>query len=274
MSSPRTPSAGLLDSFVGRIFFYHQIYRLRPTSPDALTENAGLYGVFQLGELLGQAIDGLRSDTLRCVKIGKSEKSVRGRIREEYFGTSQRAAIPRRLVGDALIGRAISAQRTFAGFASDSLCDIRELWNSGASPSEAIRSQSALAQKFSLLTSRDVTQLESPVEDAVTAYMNNFRFIGISAEPEDLLKIEDAANSLLRDVAELDPPSSDWLGKYSSRDAVRIHGLWATVGVTKKYLPYATHECDSKRTDDRGRTVADWLFRLGGLIDKEMVASH
>ncbi|HWP56829.1 MAG TPA: hypothetical protein VNL14_02960 [Candidatus Acidoferrales bacterium] len=268
----RSPSAGVLDPLVGRAFFYHRIYRLRPALPGALKRNAGLYAVLQQGEILGQSIDGLPPDTLTCVKIGMSDVSVRERILSQYFGKNQRAAIPRRLVGDALIGRAMSDHQEFGGFASASLCDVRALWNTGTSPSEAICRQNTIARKFNLLTSADLTHFELTVELATTVYMNNFRFIALSANPQDVSKIENAANSLLRDVAEVDPSSLTWLGKYSSRDAIRKYGLWATVGVTRKCRPYATHECDLKGTDDQGRPVADWLLRLRDLIDKELAA--
>ena len=267
-----SPSAGVLDPLVGRAFFYREIYRLRAGLPDALTRNAGLYAVLQKDELLGKSIGGLPLDTLRCMKIGMSEVSVRERILAQYFGKNQRAAIPRRLVGDALMGRAMSDHQEFAGFPLASLCEVRALWNAGTSPSEAIRCQSAIAQKFNLVTSSDLTHFELAAEIAVTAYMNDFRFISLSASPEDMSIIEDAANSLLRDIAEVDPSSFTWLGKYSSRDAIRKYGLWATVGVTKNYLPYATHQCDLKGTDDQGRPVADWLLRLRDLIDKELAA--
>jgi hypothetical protein len=269
-----SPSAGVLDPLVGRAFFYQQIYRLRPALPEALTRNPGLYAVLQERELLGQLIDGLPPDTLRCTKVGMSGVSVRGRILSQYFGNNQRAAIPRRLVGDALVARAMNEHKEFAGFALASLCDVRALWNAGTSPSEAIRRQGAIAREFSLVTSRDLTDFELPLELAVTTSMNNFRFIAISAKPEDVSKIEDAANSLLRDVAEVDPASCTWFGKYSSRDTIRKYGLWATVGVTKKYHQYATHKCDLKGTDDQGRPVADWLLRLRDLIDMELSAGR
>jgi len=265
------PPAGVLDPLVGRAFFYQQLYRLRPALPDELTINAGLYAVLEQGEMLGKSIDDLLPNTLRCVKIGMSCASVRDRILQ-YLGKNQRAAILRRLVGDALIGRAMSENREFAGFALDSLCDVRAFWNTGASPSKAICCQNAIARKFNLLTSGDLMHFESPVERRVTAYMGNFRFIALSANPEDISKIEDAANSLLRDVADVDPLSSNWLGRYSSREATRKYGLWATVGVTKKYRSYATHECALKGTDNQGRPVADWLLRLRDLIDKELAA--
>ncbi|MGH7845531.1 MAG: hypothetical protein ACREQW_10225 [Candidatus Binatia bacterium] len=267
-------SAGALDPLVGRAFFYQQIYHLKPALPDALTTNPGLYAVLQEGELLGELIGGLPPDTLRCTKIGMSDVGVRERIFCQYFGKNQRAAIPRRLVGDALIGRAMKAHKEFAGFGLTSLNDVRALWNEGTSPSEAICGKNAVAQRFNLVTSRDLTDFELPLELAVTTYMNDFRFIAFSAKPEDVTKIEDAANSLLRDVADVDPSSCTWIGKYSSRDAVRKYGLWATVGVTRKYRPYATHECDLKGTDDQGRPVADWLLRLRDLIDKELSAGR
>jgi hypothetical protein len=263
-------SAGVLDPLVGRAFFYQQIYRLRPALPEALTRNPGLYAVLHEGELLGELIGGLPPDTLRCTKIGMSDVSVRERILCQYFGKNQRAAIPRRLVGDALIGRAMKDHKEFAGFALASLNDVRALWNAGTSPSEAIRGKSAIARRFNLVTPHDLTDFELPLELAVTAYMNDFRFIALSAKPEDVSKIEDAANSLLRDVADVDLSSCTWIGKYSSRDAIFQYGLWATVGVTKKYRRYATHDCDLKGTDDQGRPVADWLLRLRDLIDKEL----
>jgi len=101
--------------------------------------------------------------------------------------------------------------------------------------------------------------------------MNAFQFVGVTCEPSDISEIEDAANSLLRDVARLDASSSEWLGRYSSRESVHKYGLWAVNGVTRKYRPYASHSHNLDARDDENRLVADWLVKLRSLIDEEVL---
>jgi len=266
----RSHQAGPLDAAAGREFFYRQFYRLRLTCAEELPEEPGLYGVFEDGQSLGQAIGGLAQEALRCVKVGMSEDSIRQRIQKQYYGGKQRAAVTRRHVGDALIGRAIELSEDFAGFPVNTLGDVRKIWNAGTSPSEAIQKQSGPAARFHLSHPSDLTRFEAPIEKAVTAYMQSFRFIGVTARAADIAQIEHAANSLLRDVAHVDPPSPGWLGRYSRRAAIRTYGLWAVKGVTRSYTPYASHSAELGGQDEQGRPVSDWLNRLRGLIDVQI----
>ncbi len=275
---PRAPRRSLhtaaLDVSAGREFFYRQLYRLELTSAEQLPQEPGLYGVFEEGVSLGQEIEGIPQEAPRCVKVGMSKKgTIRSRIHGQYYGGMHRAAVTRRHVGDALIGRAIELREDFAGFPLSSLEEVRKIWNAGTSASDAIKKESEPAARFKVSHSSDLTRFEAPIEEAVTAYMERFRFIGVVADPEDIAQIEDAANSLLRDVAHLDPPPPGWLGSYSRGSAIRTYGVWAVQGVTRSYAPYETHCAESGYHDDEGRLVSDWLGRLHALIDLQMQTS-
>jgi hypothetical protein len=264
-----------LDPLVGRDFFYRQIYRLLPAKAEDLSVAAGLYMVLERGQVLGRPIEGLPIDTLRCVKVGMTNRCMRDRIHDEYFGSNQREAAPRRHVGDALIGQALKHSQSFAGFAPEFLSGVRALWNAGTSPSEAISCKRDLARKFNLDASSDLRKFETSIEQEVTNYMHRFLFIAIGACSEDIWEIEDRANSLLRDVAEVDfsevdPSSLEWLGSYSSREAIQKYGLWAVKGVTRKYRPYVEHSSKRGGADDQGRPIADWLVRLRELVDRQV----
>jgi len=269
---PDSPSQPL-DSSVAREFLYSQLYRLSLRGPSELRDEPGLYAVFEDGQHLGASIGGVPHTALRCVKFGMANgQSIRRRVKGQYFGRSHRAATTRKLVGDALIGRAIQEEVEFAGLGSNKLADLRLIWNTGTKDQKVIDRQPNLARTFGLHTPQDVREFESPVEQEVTAFMRRMRFIAIPASTVDIEKIENAANSLLSDVSHVDSATPDWLGVYSDRIPVRQRGLWASDGVEggRYYKPYRTHPAQLGAVDDQGRPIADWLLRVWELIDAEV----
>jgi hypothetical protein len=266
------------DLGIGREYFYRQINRLDYVNSEGLDDipnEAGLYAVFQEGEKLVTQIVGLPEDTLRCVKIGMSKKSLKKRLKQFIKG-NHNGYVARMHIGDALIGKAIANKdQEFLSIKYDNLENIRSLWNiNSISLKKMIKDN--ICKKISDLKINNVKQLQQKfdkLEQEVNSYLKPFKFIIIPCSQKAITQVEDKANSFLRDTTtEYDYPSELWLGRYSSNETIRQYGLWAVDGVQDagrhKYLPYVNHPADRNYHNENDEAIADWLGSLKGIIDQ------
>ncbi len=86
--------------------------------------------------------------------------------------------------------------------------------------------------------------MEQPIEKVVSETLGAMELLWIPIEdatgPGSLRGyIERNAIALLSNYrgSAIDPPSSDWLGKFSNRDKVRQSGLWNSNHVDEDYEP-------------------------------------
>ena len=101
------------------------------------------------------------------------------------------------------------------------------------------------AAATTLNTARNILKAkEQPVEEAVSAYLRRLPFLWLPVLDEpgsESLRgyIERNAIALASDVAKtpIDPPSPVWLGSHSSREKVRLSGLWNQRHVDEVYEP-------------------------------------
>jgi hypothetical protein len=79
---------------------------------------------------------------------------------------------------------------------------------------------------------KETRNLEYPLEQAVSAYIGAMPFIWAAVpnagDGNDRGFLERNAIALLSNLAKdpVDPPSKDWLGLWSTREAVKASGLW------------------------------------------------
>ena len=167
----------------------------------------------------------------RVVRVGthalveRSRSTLRQRLGQHRGSASgrgnHRGSIFRSLIGQALLARGDLPPCTSWGVKS-----------TAAKASEALG------------MSRDALAIaEAPVEHAVTPHIGAMPFlwldIGDDPGPRSLRgEIERNAIALLSDYgrAPLDPPSPQWLGKFSNRVLVRKSGLW------NQHYVEATHD--------------------------------
>ncbi|WP_375431119.1 DUF6884 domain-containing protein [uncultured Friedmanniella sp.] len=191
--------------------FYQQISRLiktqGPTPLWQLSETTlperGVYYFFEPSEArwTGQ---------LRVVRVGthgvsiNAKSSMRGRLRThlgtQAGGGSHRSSVFRRHVGDALSNRTPTLANSS--------------WGLGQTATTSVRSN------------------ESLLESEVSKFMREtlVSWVSVSDTPSassDRAYLEQNSISLLSTVGPtFDPPSPGWLGTASSREAIRLSGLW------------------------------------------------
>jgi hypothetical protein len=178
----------------------------------------GVYFFFEAGET--RSDDDAKS---RVVRVGthalkpSSATSLWRRL-SRHKGThsngggNHRGSIFRLLIGDAMMRRS-----------PENVCPT---WGQGAS------------------APADVRASEQQLERLVSAYIGSMPFLCLSVEDEpgpDSLRgfIERNAIGLLSNYhrIHLDPTSSGWLGRLSSREQVRASGLWNNHHVDKQHDP-------------------------------------
>jgi hypothetical protein len=150
---------------------------------------------------------------------------------------------------------------------------MRQIWNIGNSNTDALRKKPDVAGRLKINNSGELKKKEMLIEENVSTYLEEFRFIIIPCSQDAITQIEDKANSFLRDTTtEYDHPSVLWLGRYSSNETIRQNGLWAVDGVQDagrhKYLPYVNHPANENCLNENGKVIADWLGLLKGIIDQ------
>lgn len=186
----------------------------------------GVYFFFEPGEFRTDSGTGLR-----VVRVGthalreRSASSLWGRLSQHRGSGSglgnHRGSIFRLLVGEAILAT-----------------DGREVpsWGQCSSRSEA-------AAKMGLAPT-ELRTAEDPVELEVSQLMGSFEVLWMDVSdnpsPESARgQIEKNSIALLANfgLPAIDAPSTQWLGRYSSRDAVRQSGLWNNNHVRETYDP-------------------------------------
>ena len=249
----------------GRSLFYQLVDRCPLVEPRLLPERPGLYFVFEVGEKRSG------SERLRCVKVGKSTgngRTIKKRIVREYFGKSHRAASVRMFVGDAILDVALRRRDGSEEMQLEQVSQLRTLWNVGGSPRKAVKV--SVSNGFPWTSRESLRAAELPIEEAVTQYLQRFRFIGVPMSDVSAATIEHRANSLVSDCAEIDSPSVDWLGHSSNRQPVFQRGMWASEGVQfgrRHYVPYHLQPTCLLADPTGNDTNESWLGLLGDCID-------
>ena len=169
---------------------------------------------------------------LRVVRVGThglktpSHSTLWGRL-SQHRGTSRgsgnhRGSIFRLLLGIALVRRE----------------DI------GLPPSWGVGGDPGVAARRLGLGRADVKSAEADLEARVSRYLGDmpFLWLGVGDEPGPASQrglIERNAIALLSSYREPspDPPSVDWLGRFSDRERVRRSGLWNNNHVDEDYDP-------------------------------------
>lgn len=187
----------------------------------------GVYFFFEPGET--------RSDTgrgPRVVRIGThalkagGRATLRQRLRS-HRGTRSGSGNHRGSIFRSLVGQALLARDANTGCVS---------WGEKGNLSKAA---------VSLGQSRDVlARAEAPVEALVTRHLGRTTFLWIEINdhpgPESLRGfIERNAIALLSNYHRpvIDPPSSQWLGRFSDRDLVSNSGLWNQRHIAEAHDP-------------------------------------
>ena len=131
-------------------------------------------------------------------------------------GGNHRGSVFRHHVGTAFINR------------DDWPADQSRYWNRGSSAPKEIR------------------QVEKPVERAVSSYIRDMPFLWLKVDDEPGPNsrrgfIERNAIALLSNYHfpenPIDPPSTDWLGRWAKSEPISISGLWNVNHVTDMYDP-------------------------------------
>ncbi len=186
----------------------------------------GVYFFFEDGERRSHSGEGLRVARVGTHAVaGNQDTKFWGRLCQHRGSVvngcgNHRASVFRRLVGAAIKCR-------------DDLPDI-ESWGKGTSAIEAERKTGI---------PKDVLKAcERPLESTVSQYIRSMPFLWIAADdppgPEsNRAVIERNSVALLSNYAKnsLDPPSSHWLGSYSSHRKVKESGLWNNDYVNDRY---------------------------------------
>ena len=187
----------------------------------------GLYFFCEAGEE--------RSDSgteLRVVRVGThglkagSHSTLWGRL-SQHRGTSRGSGNHRGSIFRLLVGIAL-ARREGIG--------LPPSWGVGGDPGAAARRLG--------LGRADVKSAEADLEARVSRYIGDmpFLWLGVGDEPGPASQrglIERNAIALLSGYREPspDPPSVDWLGRFSDRERVRCSGLWNNNHVDEDYDP-------------------------------------
>ena len=193
---------------------------------DAMTlpmAGRGVYFFFEPGEHRQETGEGLRVVRVgtHALKSGASS-TLRGRLRQHggsrVGGGNHRGSIFRLLTGDALM---LSGRHPRCAS-----------WGSTKAAVAALTHPAALKGN------------ELPSEQAVSRHLatTSIVWLGIDDDPGPASLrgwIERNAIALLSNYGkpELDAPSSDWLGRHSSRARVRMSGLWNQNHVDESYDP-------------------------------------
>ena len=114
--------------------------------------------------------------------------------------------------------------------------ELPESWGVGSDLSQAARK---------LGIGRDeIKELENPIEAIVSEYIGGMPFLWLEVDdapgPDSKRGfIERNAIALLsgHNHSEFDEPSTEWLGRYSDRELVRLSGLWNNRHVDEDYAP-------------------------------------
>ena len=187
----------------------------------------GIYIFFEKGEQRTQTGTGARVVRVgtHALKAG-SKTTLWNRLSQHQGvrrsgGGNHRGSIFRLLTGQALIAR-------------DGL-DV---------PTWGVGGDAGKAAARSGLEREQVRSLEQPVEKAVSGTLGAMELLWIPIEdapgPESLRGyIERNTIALLSNYRgnAIDPPSNDWLGKFSNREKVRQSGLWNSNHVDESYEP-------------------------------------
>lgn len=170
----------------------------------------------------------------RLVRIGThalkpgSKSTLRQRLRQHAGrsktpGGNHRGSIFRLLVGDAKIARG-------------EFVDPPRSWD--------VEGDLAAAAARLNIAKNILKTEEQPVEEAASAYLRRLPFLWLPVldepGPQSLRGyLERNAIALASDVAKtpIDPPSPAWLGSHSSRENVRLSGLWNQRHVDEVYAP-------------------------------------
>jgi hypothetical protein len=184
--------------------------------PGRSFPNRGVYFFFEPGEQ--RSGSGLGA---RVVRVGThalragSKSSLKGRLsqhRGSQLGGNHRGSIFRLLIGSSLSARC-----------SELVC---QSWGVGQSAGSSVRdAERALEQLVSRVIG-EMPVLVLPISDEPgPASMRGF--------------VERNSIALLSnwDRVEIDPPSSDWLGRWCPRQRVRKSGLWNNQHVDEAYEP-------------------------------------
>ncbi|RVH60065.1 hypothetical protein CN213_06050 [Sinorhizobium meliloti] len=187
----------------------------------------GIYFFYEPGEH--------RTDTgagPRLVRIGThalgvgAQSTLHQRLRQHggrsAGGGNHRGSIFRLLVGEALLTRGACPTCASWGVKGD------------------IGKAAAILEK----TRSELSESESPVELAVSAYLRAMPFLWLPVDdepgPESLRGVIERNTIALVsnfDRSPLDPPSGGWLGHLSGREKVRRSGLWNQRHVDEDYDP-------------------------------------
>jgi hypothetical protein len=188
----------------------------------------GIYFFFEPGEVRRESGDGPR-----VVRVGThaltttSKTSLWRRLsqhagRKKSGGGNHRGSIFRLLVGEAMMRRDGLQEPASWGVKGD---------------------LTAAAEKLGWQAS-DLRVSERPLEQAVSEYIGRLPFLIAAAEdtagPSSARGfIERNAIALLSNYGRspIDPPSSGWLGNWSTRDRVKGSGLWNNKHVDEEWSP-------------------------------------
>lgn len=185
----------------------------------------GLYFFYEPDEERSSSGEGLR-----VVRIGThglksgSRSTLWGRL-SQHRGTSRGTGNHRGSIFRLLVGIALARQ---------SGIDPPPSWGVGAEPGAA-------ARRLGVDRAR-VKSAEADLEIQVSRYIGDmpFLWLDVGDEPGPASQrglIERNAIALLSGYGERapDPPSSDWLGRFSDRERVRCSGLWNNNHVDEDY---------------------------------------
>lgn len=187
----------------------------------------GVYFFFEQGEKCTQSGAGMRVVWVGTHALKDGSRSTLWKRLSQHQGTrrsgggNHRGSIFRLVTGQALIAR-------------DGL-DV-PTWGVGGDAGKAAV-QLGLERK-------QIKSLEQPVEKAVSANLGAMELLWVPIEdspgPESLRGyIKRNSIALLSNYrdAGIDPPSGDWLGRFSNREKIRQSGLWNSNHVDEAYEP-------------------------------------
>lgn len=188
----------------------------------------GVYFFFEPREVRSDSGKGLRVTRVGTHALSSKSRTTLWNRLSQHRGTmkngmgNHRGSIFRLLVGDAIKNR-------------DHLDNVNS-WGIGGDPGKAA---------IELGVSRDfINTQEKPLEQAVSLYIRSMPFLWI--EINDTLGpesergyIEQNAIALLSNWNKkmIDVPTEQWLGRNSTRDRVKLSGLWNNNHVDGNYAP-------------------------------------